>query len=265
LVDLNTPTQPHLKLSITISFFIINYAAKTLHHTFMKDVLGAAVTDYFHEDKPQKLWIHNDYGPKEEMPIDIYFRDENKMSTIELAALKYCTGKILDIGACVGSHALALQAYGEDVTALEISPKAAAIMRLRGVQNVVEANFFDYQEKGFDTLLLMMNGIGLVSNIKGLFSFLEKAKTMLNVGGQIIFDSSDVSYLYDGSVPLAGDYFGEIRFQYEYKKQQTDWFTWLFVDQGTLYHIANEAGWKAEFLMEDENSQYLVRLTLKAS
>ncbi|MFY7900814.1 MAG: class I SAM-dependent methyltransferase, partial [Chitinophagaceae bacterium] len=203
----------------------------------MKDVLGKAVSDYFHQRQPQKLWINNDYGPKEEMPVDIYFRNETKMSTIELAALKYCKGKILDIGACVGSHALTLQSYHEDVTALEISPLACSIMQLRGVEKVVEADFFTYEENGYDTLLLLMNGIGLVSNIQGFIAFLAKAKKMLQPKGQLIFDSSDVSYLYDGSVPLAGDYFGEIRFQYEYKKEQSDWFTWLFLDQGTLYHV----------------------------
>ncbi len=41
----------------------------------MQDVLGQAILDFCHKSSKAKLWIHNKYGPKEEMLVEIYFRD----------------------------------------------------------------------------------------------------------------------------------------------------------------------------------------------
>jgi SAM-dependent methyltransferase len=228
----------------------------------MKDVLGQALWDYYHNLKPGKLWIHNKYGRKEEMPIEIYFRDEEDMPELELKALKACKGKVLDIGAGAGSHALVLQ-RNLDVTALEISPKAVELMKVRGVEKVLNEDVFKFKNEKFDTLLLLMNGIGLTGTIPLLQQFLQHSKNLLNHRGQLIFDSSDVAYLYEGNLPKGRPYYGEILYQYEYKKQKTDWFKWLYVDKETLATIANREGWNVEILFEDEHQQYLARLTLK--
>ena len=65
---------------------------------------------------------------------------------------------------------------------------------------------------------MLMNGIGITGNLKRLKEFFLKAKRMLNHGGQIIFDSSDIDYLYhepDGSklINLNSNYYGELIFK----------------------------------------------------
>ncbi|MEB0249338.1 SAM-dependent methyltransferase, partial [Mucilaginibacter sp. 5B2] len=90
----------------------------------MKDIFGQALFDYFKGEGGHKLWINNTYGCKEEMPLDIYFRTEEEMPELELIALNNCRGKVLDIGAGAGSHALILQDKGLDVNALDISDLA---------------------------------------------------------------------------------------------------------------------------------------------
>jgi SAM-dependent methyltransferase len=244
----------------------------------MKDVLGEALTDQYHHTFSGKLWVHNKYGPKEEMPVNVYFRDAENMPELEWLALQQCRGRILDIGAGAGSHALVLQGMGHDVTALDISPKAASIMKERGVQKILQQDFFDLEvtdsgsqpvvngalqpaQDGFDTLLLLMNGIGLAGTLDGLRRFLAKAQRLLRPGGRLVFDSSDIAYLYGGNPepPAGKDYYGEIDYQYEYKRQRSDWFKWLFIDRRTLKEIAGREGWKTEVLFEDEWDQYLVR------
>lgn len=227
----------------------------------MNDVLGQALYDYFTGALRNKLWIHNKYGAKEEMPVSIYFRNEEEMPDLELVALQNCSGKVLDIGAGAGSHALLLQQKGTNVIALEISPKAAEVMKLRGVAAIVEQNIFEFEAECFDTLLLLMNGIGLTGSIGMLKSFLRHAKKLLAPGGRLIFDSSDVAYLYEGEQLTMDCYYGEIMYQYEYKKQRTDWFSWLYIDKYKLIQVAGEEGWETEILFEDEFDQYLVRLT----
>ena len=224
------------------------------------DVLGNAISDYYHQTMKGKLWIHNKYGRRESMPVDVYFREEEDMSNLELFALLQCKGKVLDIGAGAGSISLQLQQRNIKVTALEVSPNAVNIMRLRGVQQVVQQDIFTFEGSRFDTLLLLMNGIGLTQNISGLRSFLQHAKKLLQPGGQLLFDSSDVAYLFKKNVPKPSHYYGEIQYQYEYKKLKTEWFSWLYIDQQLLKTIAAEEGWNCEILFEDEYDQYLARL-----
>jgi len=226
----------------------------------MKDVLGTAISDFYNNTSTGKLWVHNKYGPKEKMLVDVYFRDMEEMPELEWVALHQCRGSILDIGAGAGSHALALQKMKLDITALDISPLSAAVMKARGVNNVINEDFFHLNsETRYDTLLLLMNGIGLSGTLSGLRLFLTKARSLLRPGGQLIFDSSDIAYLYDNNPPRSPEYYGEILYQYEYRRQRSDWFKWLFIDRKTLTNIATEEGWQTQLIFEDPHDQYLVR------
>ncbi len=226
----------------------------------MSDVLGHAIFDYHHKRANGALWIHNKYGDKEEMPIDTYFRDEEEIPDLEWLALEQSRGRVLDIGAGAGSHAILLQEQGFDVTALDISPLCVEVMNGRGVRKALAADIYSYNQGKFDTLLLLMNGIGIAGDVAGLKGLLNHLKTLLSKGGQVLFDSSDVAYLYDGSLPELA-YYGEIAYQYEYHELKGDWFSWLYIDEHKMNTIASEAGFQMEVLLEDENGQYLARLT----
>lgn len=226
----------------------------------MRDVLGTAIRDYFQGRRGEKLWVHDEHGPNMEMPVKMYFRSEEEMPALEKTALDYCVGKVLDVGAGAGSHALALQQRGHEVIALDVSPGAVEVMRERGVKRPILQDIYDFKEEQVDTILLMMNGIGLSSTIKGLRRFLRHAETLLRPGGQLLFDSSDVAYLYDGTSFPVNRYYGEIKCRYEYKKKMSDWIIWLYVDQHFMTDIAKKMGWQVEILFEDEQQQYLARL-----
>lgn len=225
----------------------------------MNDALGAALYDYQQGERKHKLWIYNKYGPKEEMPVSTYFRDAEALSELELMALAHCRGKVLDIGAAVGCHSLLLQQKNIDVTALDASAKACAVMQQRGVKKVVNENIFNYKEQQFDTLLLLMNGIGLAATMEGLQILLQVLKTLLSADGQILFDSSNVDYLYKNKA-LPQHYYGEIDYQYAYRGKQCDWFKWLYIDQQTMQQMATQCGFALEVVAEDEYGQYLGRL-----
>lgn len=226
------------------------------------DIFGEALSDYYYHRKRDILWLHNSYAEPEEMPIEVFFRKEAEMPELELLALEFCSGKIVDIGAGAGSHALLLQDQGKDVTALEVNNTACSIMRQRGVRKVSNADIFTFNEEKFDTLLLMMNGIGLCGNMEGLRNFLRQAGHWMNKDGRIIFDSSDISYLYDGRTVPSNRYFGEICYQYEYKGNKGPSFNWLYVDWHTMEKTAKDEGWSFRLLHEDGYDQYLASLQL---
>lgn len=225
----------------------------------MSDILGQAIYNYHHGDKVSKLWIYNRYGPREEMPVRTYFRDEDDMPDLEWCALNHCNGSVLDVGAGAGSHSLVLQQWNTAVTALDISPLATDVMRERGVADVIKADIFAYNARQYDTLLMLMNGIGIAGHLDGFRKFLRHAKTLLLPGGQLLFDSSDVAYLYPDGIP-DGDYYGQISYQYAYKGERSEWFSWLYVDEKTMLEIAGEEGWQGEVIFEDEYGQYLAKL-----
>jgi len=230
--------------------------------TNFRDVYGEALLQ-FHQDGDLKnpLLLHSTYGDIEEMPIEVFFRSAEDFPELEFIALSLCDGKVLDVGAGVGSHALYLQEKGFDVTALEISSAACNIMQERGVQQILQQDFFQLKDQQYDTLLFLMNGIGLAKSVDGFRQLLTYAKTLLSENGQLLFDSSDISYLYDEyKINRPSYYFGEIGYQYEFNGIKGEPFNWLYLDQETLIKIAHEEAWVVQVLYEDENDQYLVRM-----
>ena len=113
------------------------------------------------------------------MIVPIYFRSPEAMPDLEVMAIDLCKGKTLDIGAGAGSHALLLQDKGVDVTAIDISEGAVEVMKERGVNKASVQDVFEMKHEKFDTLLLLMNGIGLVQTIDGLKRFLQQSKACL--------------------------------------------------------------------------------------
>lgn len=227
------------------------------------DVFGQALSDFYYGRPGEILWLHNSYGETEEMPVDVFFRTEEEMPELELLALDYCKGKILDIGAGAGSHALLLQERNARVTALELSPGACDVMKERGVRNILQKDIFDFREGSFDTLLMLMNGIGLSGTSAGLRHFLKHIKKLLAPGGRLLCDSSDITYLYEDSPMPEDKYFGEVQYQYEFKNIKGPVFKWLYVDWRTFAEIAEEEGYFFRLLHEDGQDQYLAMLELK--
>jgi SAM-dependent methyltransferase len=226
------------------------------------DVFGNALQDQFDNNTADTLWLHNSYDEPEEMPVDIFFRTEEEMPDIELEAMDLCEGRVLDVGGGAGSHALILQERGFEVTAIDISAAAVAIMQKRGLRHALEGDIFSYQGEKFDTLLFLMNGIGLTGTIRNFKTFLDQAKTLLNEGGQLLFDSSDITYLYEDIEMPTDKYYGEVSYQYEYKGEKGEWFNWLYIDPQLLKKIAREAGWECHLLFDDGQDQYLAEMRL---
>ena len=234
-----------------------------------KDPMGQAIADYFNRGKAAKLRVFSSQFDEDEIPVDQLFRSYDDMPALEQKALQLAKGKILDCGAGSGCHTLALQAMGKEVQAIDISPLSVEVMQKRGIKQAFQVNLFDehYLEK-FDTILMLMNGSGIIGKLENMPAYFAKMKQLLNPDGCIYMDSSDLRYLFedeDGSflIDLAGDYYGEIDFQMQYKQTKGDAFDWLYIDFQTLSHYASENGFTAELIAEGEHYDYLACLKIK--
>ncbi len=208
--------------------------------------------------------VVSDIAVDDEIPVRYLFRSRSFMPELEQMALDLCRGRVLDIGAGAGSHSLVLHHEGLEVTSLDISPGAVDIMRDRGLTRVEHSSLWDYTEGGFDTLLLMMNGIGVVGDLKGLNRFLMSIDQWLAPGGQILLDSSDIRYLFDEglerSVLQHKSYHGIIQYQMSFGDVLGEPFDWLYLDFPRLEVHARVFGFHAEKLIEGPHYEYLARL-----
>ena len=71
----------------------------------------------------------------------------------------------------------------------------------------------------------MMNGIGIGGSFELFQKTIVRSFELLNEGGQILFDSTDIAFCYeleDGSLslPLNLDYTGFVEFKLTYKNQE---------------------------------------------
>ena len=227
-----------------------------------EDPLGMAVSDYYTTSQEADIIVRSDIADNDVIPVSYLFRNVSDMPRIEQQALKLCKGKVLDVGAAAGCHSLVLLKRGIDVTALEISALCCEVMRKRGITDVIHMDFYRYENKKYDTLLFLMNGIGIAGTIQHLDKFLEKAYSLLNAGGRIIFDSSDIVYLYieeDGSewINLNNTYYGELTYTLQYKSITSQPFPWLFIDFNTLAPIAQRNGFKPQLIARGDHYDYL--------
>lgn len=231
-----------------------------------EDPMGAAIRDYFRQGKSAQLKVLSSLFDDDEMPVAHLFRSYHEMPPLEQRALNQARGKVLDVGAGAGCHALALQERGLDVTAVDISPLSCETMKERGVANVECVNIFNqrFQER-FDTLLLLMNGTGIAGKLSRLPQLLSRLKQLMNPGAQILIDSSDLRYVYEDEngvldVDLDGAYYGEVDYQMTYRNIIGKSFDWLYADSVVLAECCRQCGLKCEILAQGQHYDYLARI-----
>ncbi len=227
----------------------------------MKDLFGSALMDFHKGCYAPPLLLHNEYGPPEEIPVEGYFRNEEDYAELEAYALECVMGRTLDIGAATGRHALHLQQQKIKVTALDLSPLCGELMRERGVKDVAVGDIMHFQGGEFDTVFMLMNGIGLAGDMKQLSKLIRHLKGLVKPRGQILIDSTDISYLYQDRNFPEERYYGELTFYYEYKGAMDAPFKWLYIDQKSLIKISKQCGWYCQIIFEDETDAFLARLT----
>lgn len=232
-----------------------------------KDPMGAAIADYFETGKAGTLRVFSSQFDEDEIPVRELFRTYGRMPALEQKALQLAAGNILDVGAGSGCHSLALQQMDKTVTAIDISLRSVEVMQKRGVRSAQAVNLFDPSLTGrFDTVLMLMNGSGIIGRLDNMPLFFRRMRELLTDNGCVLMDSSDLSYLLEDEngevlIDLAADYYGQVDFCMQYRDVRGDSFDWLYVDFDTLSLYAERNGFCAELVAEGKHYDYLARLT----
>lgn len=245
--------------------------------TSKTDPMGRAIAEYYKTGKAARLRVFSPMFDEDEIPLQTLFRTYQSMPMIEQTAIDMAKGRTLDVGAASGCHTLVLQERGIDVTAIDISPLSVETMKERGGKNVIEQDFFELgsqqhvitpENEQYDTILMLMNGIGIVGTLARMPEFFRLLDRILAPGGQVLCDSSDISYVFeteDGiiDVPDGMAYYGEQSFRMQYKDTIGEPFPWIYIDADTLEHVAEANGYVAEVIAEGEHYDYLARIVKK--
>lgn len=231
------------------------------------DPLGKALLAYLDGQEEAAIVLHSSLDGIDKMDVVTFFRSFDEMPKVEQGALLLAYGKILDVGAGAGCHSILLQNNHQDVWGLDVSKGAVETMKQMGIKQTIQSNFYDYEAGSFDTILFLMNGIGLFGAIEELPKLLNHCKKLLSPNGQILFDSSDIINAYqesDGSfrISLTDDYYGTVSYQMEFEGEIGPSFKWTYIDSALMYELATKSGFDMEVLIEGPNNDYLAKLTL---
>jgi SAM-dependent methyltransferase len=231
---------------------------------------GAALKAYCGGDTSVNVMVRRDDGVEGLLPISHFFREFSAFTRIEREALDRCRGQILDAGAGTGVHALELQRRGLAVKALDVCGQAVEIMAQRGVRDTICCDIFSYHNHGFDTILLLGHGLGMMEAISGLDQFLLHAHMLVADGGQILVDSMDPArtkdpqnLAYHAANRSSGKYAGEVRMRFEFQQEIGPYCGWLHVDPETFYRHAASAGWTSSIVIQEPSGDYLAQLTME--
>ena len=234
------------------------------------DVFGEAFQTYMEDGDCEPIMVWLDHEEQPLLDVGYFFRSFDEMPELEQTALNLCGDKVLDIGAAAGCHSQHLLDQGKEIHSLEISPGACNVLRNRGLPNVIQGNFLSIEvEEQFDTLLFLMNGLGMGKDAEGTLALLKKAKGLLKPGGQILGDTSDISYFREPETKKRGltsqssfvHYYGKVHFLTKWRTFESC-FDWIYPDPQLLEHLAAKTGLRAELIQNGPHYDYLYRFTI---
>ena len=226
------------------------------------DPMGHAIADYWSTGKADRLRVLSPLFDEDEIPVPLLFRSFEDMPLLEQKALRMTRGRTLDVGSGAGCHALWLQEQGIDVTALDISSLAVQTMLQRGLSKVVQGDFFDLDDGPYDTILMLMNGIGIVGTLNHMPRFFAQLDRLVAPQGKVLCDSSDICYVFENEegvveLPDGDGYYGELTYEMRYRNTRGKSFPWLYIDFETLQAVSAAHGYRAELLCKGPHYDYL--------
>jgi SAM-dependent methyltransferase len=188
--------------------------------------------------------------------MGMYFFEYEQWSDLERQAIALVEGRVLDIGCGAGRHSLYLQQKGFDVTAIDNSPGAIEVCKLRGLKKAIVksiAHIDEFESNSFDTLLMLGNNFGLFGDAKNAKLILQKMAQITSSDAQIIAGTCN-PYKTDNPEHLEYHEFnrqrgrmpGQIEMRVRYGRTIGEWFDYLFVSPEEMQEIITGSPWQIQ-------------------
>jgi len=199
-----------------------------------------------------------------------YFSERSAWTRRERQAVRLVKGRVLDVGCGAGRFALYLQKRGHEVTAIDNSPGAVKVCKLRGVKKAQLLSIMDahkLQAGSFGTVIMMGSNFGLLGGFKRAKRLLSDFDRVTSDEGRIIAETVDP---YQTSNPLhhwyqrfnrrRGRMAGQLRLRVRHGKTIGPWFDYLLVSRKELREILDGTAWRIARIISDKSPGYTMVL-----
>lgn len=204
-----------------------------------------------------------------------YLSEYRKWPAAEKRAIKHARGRVLDIGCGAGRHTLHLQDKGLEVTAIDTSPGALKVCRMRGVKKAMTRSIDEvskFSPSAFDAVLMMGNNFGLVGDHLKARRVLQDLARITSDDGRIIaatlnpYGTRNPKHLrYHKFNKARGRWPGQITIRVRFESLIGPWFDYLFVSPKEMESILDGTGWAVEEFIGNTNDRYFAIIRKKSA
>ena len=198
-----------------------------------------------------------------------YFQPFENWPDHERAAIDRARSPALDIGCGAGRVALYLQDKNLNVLAIDNSPLAVKVARLRGVKaaRVLSITEIATLKNRFATVVLFGNNFGLLGGFAGARRLLAVMLRITTPAGLILAAASNPHATRD-PVHLAyqqrnldrGRMAGQIRLRVRYRQFRGPWFDYLFASPDEIRSIVHNTGWTIRDIVPSQGPGFVAIL-----
>jgi len=231
-----------------------------------EDAVGQAMLAFIEKRKSFEV-IEREDGYFEVTNTRMYFDDFQHWSEDEKKAIGLARGRVLDIGCGAGRHSLYLQSKGLDVIAIDRSPLAVKVAKLRGVKNagIMPLEHLDFGPDSFDTVLMLGGNFALVGSPERAHRVFKKLHKMTSDDALVIAQAVD-PYVTDNPAQLKyyalnrkrGKLPGQWRVRIRFHEFATRWFDLLHNSKKEMQEILSGTEWRIrEFIDSDSGNPYI--------
>jgi hypothetical protein len=234
--------------------------------TSQQDAFGHLLDDHVHRTAGEAVYETDDGCVEPLEQPQRYFRRYQEWPAAEKQALRFATGRILDVGCGAGRTALYLQQKGLDVLGIDISPLAIKVCKLRGLKKtrVLPVTQVSRKLGIFDTVIMFGNNFSLVQNPKRAKWLFRRFHRMTSDDAVILAESVDPyqtkeprHLAYHKRNRRRGRMPGQIRVRFRYKTYATPWFDCLMVSKVEMRSILRGTGWKVRRFIDAKGPVYV--------
>lgn len=207
------------------------------------------------------------------LPASTFFTSFDEWPAEEQEAMRFVSGRVLDVGCGAGRHLLHVQRRRHDVLGIDVSPGALEVCRRRGASAVELLSVTEVSPRlgTFDTVLMLCGNFGLFGTERRARRLLRRLVDMTTPEARLVVDTSDPTrttnpdhVAYQARNRDRGLPPGYIRLRLRYKDAATPWFELLNVSRDELATLLDGTGWYPSAILESAGESYVAVLAKSA-